>query len=295
MINETILHKLNTDHPLKTEYQIIFLKHLIQELEKNTEEIHDLIFESLAEKVKQETSEFSYKHFLLDDQSNAITIKESNSFVSKGTTGLKLWPAAMALGDLILQNKEKFQGKSVLEIGSGATGFVGMILTKTCDPERVILSDCHESVIQTLTENVNLNFLGKNVEELEKSLIFRQRLKVENKVEFGVVELPWEDIDKSEEELVNLCKPNVLLAADVVYDETIFEALLKCVIKLFDLFPSLTFFLSQTIRNESTFSKFCNLLHINSFEFTEEPLKTQTISNVSLDEIKILRISKLAQ
>lgn len=295
-MNETILHKLNTENSLKIDYQITFLKHVIQELEmNNTEEIHDIIYEQLAVKLKEEKTEFSHKHFLLDEE-NAITLKESNSFIRDGTTGLKLWPAAMALAEFILQNKELFDGNSILELGSGATAFIGMVLIKACQPEKVILSDCHESVIQTMIENVNLNLSTHETEALEKSFIVRQRLKTKNGSELGIVELPWEDVERCEDELVNLCKPNIILASDVVYDDSIFEALMKCMNKLFELFgSSLVFYLSQTIRNEATFEKFCNLLDANDFKMSEESIDGVKISNVSLDEIKILRIMKVVR
>lgn len=290
-MNETILHKLNTEHPLKTDYQIAFLKHVIQELESNnTEEIHDFIYEQLAVKLKDENPEFSYKHFLLNEDTT-IAIKESNSFIRDGTTGLKLWPAAMALSEFILQNTELFDGKSILELGSGATAFVGLVLVKACQPQKVVLSDCHEAVIQTLIENVNLNLSKFELEELEKSCVIRKRLKAKNGPEVSVVELPWEDVDRCEDELVNLCKPNIILAADVVYDDSIFDALMKCINKLFELFgSSLVFYLSQSIRNEATFDKFCNLLHASDFKMSEELLENPKISNVSLDQIKIMKI-----
>ena len=291
-MNETVLHKLNTVNPLKTEYQISFIKHVLYELEKNdTEEIHDVIYEQIAEKLVEEKPEFSFKHFLLDDQDEAITIKESNSFIRDGTTGLKLWPAAMALGDFVQQEKEMFDGKSILEIGSG-NGFVGFVLAKACQPKRIILSDCHESVLENLIENVNLNLPKEETEEMERTLMFRHRLKTKDEVEIGVIELPWEEVDKNEVELRKFCKPNILLASDVVYDDSIFDALMKCVNKLFELFgKSLTFFLSQTIRNEETFIKFCNLLHDNNFSISEEKLKTSIFFNVPSEKIKILRIN----
>jgi protein-lysine N-methyltransferase EEF2KMT len=96
--------------------------------------------------------------------------------------------------------------------------------------------------------------------------------------------------------LVKFCKPNVILAADVIYDDSIFEALMKCITSLFNLFgDSLTFFLSQTIRNQETFDKFCNLLHAADFQITEESSTSNRTSNGPNEEIKILRMSKLVQ
>lgn len=293
-MKETVLNKLNVNHPLKMDYQIAFLKHIIQQLEKhNVEEVHDIIYEQLAMKLKEPKPEFSYKHFLIDDN-KAITIKESNSFIRDGTTGLKLWPAAIALSEFILQNKNFFNDKSVLELGCGATGFVGMVLLRCCQPLKVLNSDCHDSVLKNLIENVNLNLADDDcVEEMEKSLLYSQRLRLRQNVEFAVLNLPWEDVAKHQGELQS-SKLNVILAADVIYDDSIFDALITCISKLFELSnSSLTFILSQTVRNTETFEKFTNLLHTNNFETADLTLHQPTTLNWdSSSQIKILRISK---
>lgn len=295
-MKETVLHKLNLSYPLKTDYQIAFIKHIIQSLEREgCEEIHDLIYEQLAVKLKEEKPDFSYKNFLLhEDDCNAMTIRESNSFIRDGTTGLKLWPASMALAEFIVQNESLFHGKSILELGSGATGFVGMVLIKTCRPKKVYLSDCHESVIETLIENVSLNLSKHKAESLENSLLVRHRLKVLDGPELGVLNLPWENVDKHEDELKSEVKPDVLLAADVVYDDSLFGDLIKCITKLFHLAsPSLVFYLSQTVRNEETFSKFSNLLCQNNLEASDEKLNNAKTFNWDPKSVtKILRISR---
>lgn len=298
LINQTVLHPQNQTFPLKTDYQIAFLKHCIQELEKNnTEEIHDVIYEQLATKLNQENSEeFSFKHYFIDDCKELITIKESNSLIRDGTTGLRLWPASLALAKFIMQNKETFDDKSILELGSGATGFIGLVLMKTCRPKKVLLSDCHDSVLQTLITNVNLNLSNYEVEEMERSLLTLHRVRVKERGELGVLSLPWEEIELHEEEVKQFCQPNVLLAADVVYDDDLFDALISCIKKLFELFGScLKFYLSQQIRNPETFEKFHNLLLKNEFKITEETLDRSEMFNfnVELSNIKILKIAKM--
>lgn len=295
-MKETVMHKLNVNYPVKTDYQIAFIKYIIQSLEREgCEEVHDCVYEQLAVKLKEEKSDFSYKNFLLqEDDSYALTIKESNSFIRDGTTGLKLWPASMALAEFILQNESLFNGKSILELGSGATGFVGMVLVKSCRPERVFLSDCHDSVIETLIENVSLNLVKLNAKPLGKSLLVRHRLKVPDGPELGVLNLPWEHVDKHEEELKQDLKPDVLLAADVVYDDTIFGDLIKCITTMFHLAsPSLVLYLSQTVRKEETFNKFSELLSQNNLKAYEENLSNSKTFNWDQKSVtKILRISR---
>lgn len=293
----TVLHELNILYPLKTEYQIAFLKRLINELEENgADEIHDSIYEQLAIKLNEEKGEFSYKHFQIQPDTKAITVKESNSFIRDGTTGLKLWPAAISLAEFILQNPEKFNEKSILELGSGAQGFVGLTTIRTCNPAKVYLSDCHEKVLEHLIENVNLNLKQDNpeIDFQAKSVLVREKLRTRNGTEAGIFNLPWEEIETLESELKSLIIPDTLLAADVVYDDTIFDALFKCINSCFKIAgPSLQFFLSQTIRSKETFEKFCNLLHHHNFVFHEERLENEKIlHNDSTSEIKILRITR---
>lgn len=60
------------------------------------------------------------------------------------------------LSEWILQSKGLFEQKRVLELGSGI-GLSGLIVSKECSPESVYLTDCHESVLDLLCENVKLN------------------------------------------------------------------------------------------------------------------------------------------
>lgn len=121
-INKTIFSERNLKYPLRKDYQIAFVKHIIQQLDKNgVEEIHDKFYEFLTEKIKEADVDFSYKHLKIADEVY-ITCKESNSFIRDGTTGLKLWPACVTLSNYIIQNSHLFNGKSILELGSGCTG-----------------------------------------------------------------------------------------------------------------------------------------------------------------------------
>lgn len=296
LIESTILHERNLKYPLRKDYQIAFIKHIIQQLESNgVAEIHDKFYETLAEKIKETDSEFSYKHFNIIG-SEFISIKESNSFIRDGTTGLKLWPAAVTLTNYIINNSDEFNDKSILELGSGSTGLVGLALLKSSKCKQIFLSDCHDTVVNNLIENINLNLEKCKVENLETSLLIRQHSYVNNSCEMGILNLPWEDIIDNQKELLEKCRINMILAADIVYDSSIFEALVSCLKILFKIYydSSLQFILSQTIRNLETFNEFCELLKANSFDVDEISIENVEwkipFANEPLNDVKMYRI-----
>ncbi|CAG9807264.1 unnamed protein product [Chironomus riparius] len=296
LIRATILHERNVKYPLRNDYQKIFIKHIIQQLESNeVSDIHDKFYEILAEKISECDSEFSYKHFNVVEN-EFISIKESNSFIRDGTTGLKLWPAAVTLSNYIFNNPDIFNDKSILEIGSGCSGLVGLALLKSSRCKQVFLSDCHDTVVNKLIENINLNLEGYNIENLESSLLIRQHSYVNNSCEMGILNLAWEDIIENQKELMRKCKINMILAADIVYDSSIFKALVSCLKVLFNLYcdSSLQFVLSQTIRNQETFNEFCKLLKVNSFDVTEISIdnleRKIPFANEPLNDVKMYRI-----
>lgn len=290
----TVLHELNQKYPLKVDYQVTFLKNLIRELEeRKIDEIHDLIYEQLASKLDLSKEDFSYKHIIVRDE-HPVTVKESTSFIRDGTTGLVLWPAAIALTDFILQNSDEFRNKSILELGSGASSFVGVSLAKHCAPRRVFMSDCHESVIKTLIENVKLNFKDAKTIDDGRTVNIAERITTRDKVELGIVNLPWEDVNSCTEDLLSF-QPDILLAADVVYDDTIFDALIGCLREVFKLFRNIEFYLSQTIRNEETFNKFYQLLLQNGFVIENLKVSRKILGyliNEDSESIKILKIKQ---
>lgn len=300
------MNEKNQKYPLKISYQVTFIKHLIKKLEEaGINEILDGFYENLTALLKCDDDDFSFKHFLIKED-NYVTFKESNSFIRDGTTGLKVWPAAIKLCKFILMNQEYFNDKSILELGSGASGFVGLTLVKATSPRNIFLSDCHDVVINNLIENVKLNL--KNCEPLEVSILNRHHVKINNSINFGVLCLPWEEIDYHKNELMSLFNNqiHIILAADVIYDDKIFTPLLQCLNAIFNecnnVTHSLELILSQTIRNEDTFHKFCKLLSENSFVISQIQLDNDD-NNVMFpcdalsllkdeENVKILKIKK---
>nr|CAD7264743.1 unnamed protein product [Timema shepardi] len=98
-----------------------------------------------------------YKHYLLSNyEADLITLKESCSLVSQGTTGLCSWQAAQALAEWCVTHRLMLAHKEILELGSGA-GLTGLTVSLCCRPRSFHFSDCHPAVLQLLCHNVALN------------------------------------------------------------------------------------------------------------------------------------------
>lgn len=88
-------------------------------------------------------------------------MRESTNLISKGTTGLRTWPAALFFAEYLLnpQMKNVLDGKRILELGSGI-GFLGIFLQKIYKDISFIFSDCNEEVLENIEENFKINFSG---------------------------------------------------------------------------------------------------------------------------------------
>lgn len=142
----------------------------------------------------------------------------------------------MVLAEWCIKNKSIFQNKSILELGAGV-GLAGITVNLKCQPSRVYLTDCHESVLAILKKNVQLNFA-------ESSKV-------------SVLNLPWELIDA--ENCQSFGKIDVVIAADVVYDSQLFHPLVDA-IKCLCSSAAQEVYLACTERNKSTLDDFLEVL-----------------------------------
>ena len=117
------------------------------------------------------------------------------------------------------------------------------------------MSDCHSSVLDLLTENIQLN-LPEDVEILESSDLIHKHFQLE-KMEIAIMNLPWEDAQENKGKIKEVCSPDFVIAADLVYDDSLFDNLLSCLDVIFEITDykcEAIFFC--TIRNLETFNIF---------------------------------------
>jgi protein-lysine N-methyltransferase EEF2KMT len=257
-------------YPVKRKYHISFLKRFINELEKSCDEIFDKFYELLCDLIKQEAADdqksnqepiYSFRHFTLEFPEKIITIKENGALISNGTTGLKIWDAAIALSEFILNNKQLLEDKNILELGSGS-GLLGLVAAKETNVKKCYVSDCHDEVLKLLKENLKINYPGR--QEIDPSAnkteddTVQCSLIDENECEIGVLKLPWEECEQRN--LFEIIEPDILLAADIVYDNSVFIPLIETMNLIFSKNDKLLFILSCTVRNIDTLTSFLELL-----------------------------------
>ncbi|XP_062562709.1 protein-lysine N-methyltransferase EEF2KMT [Armigeres subalbatus] len=269
LLNETVNNSLVVQYPLRTGYQVAFLKHIIHHLNKMNVEQHDQLYERycglLSQSGMEDQAGFSYKHYELPGN-GVITLKESSALISEGTTGLCSWQASKALCEFITNNLEDFHGKNILELGSGV-GLSGIFMAKYCEPSMIVLSDCHSSVVSTLKQNVELNFPKGTKVETDNPLI---NCLVDNGDSIvAVMDLDWSYINASN--INQLIEPDVLVGADIVYDQALFQPLLTAINYVFALTNNkCKFVLSCTERNQDTLNDFLEMLVTAKFRINEE-------------------------
>ncbi|KFQ35472.1 Protein FAM86A, partial [Mesitornis unicolor] len=192
----------------------------------------------------------------LQPMGEAVTLSESVAIISGGTTGLVTWDAALHLAEWAIQNSAVFRHRTVLELGSGI-GFTGIAICKTCNPKTYIFSDCHPCVLKRLTENIRLNGFEPVTHPIQAESQGQEAEATNHQhPNLVVAELDWGSV--TEKQLLDL-QPEVVIAADVVYDPEIILALIGMLRKLSmftaDRKPP-EVYIASSIRNPDTYHLF---------------------------------------
>ncbi|XP_018335854.1 protein-lysine N-methyltransferase EEF2KMT [Agrilus planipennis] len=265
LTNNTVNNSILIKYPIKASYQTAFLKFIINNLEKKKTEIHDCVYEALGRTMALPVpSAYHFKHFIFQNL-DPIIIQESTNIISSGTTGLSVWEASVVLSEWCIANRERLKGKSILELGSGL-GLTGITISRFCNPKIIRFSDCHQQVFDILSRNIKLNLENtlstSDMSKSESPVI--QKFVSDNQI-VEVLKLFWEEIDE------NFCKSkeiDYVLAADVVYDSSIFPVLINA-LKLLIYYCNVTVIFACTQRNPETLESFLKTVVDNSLSLTK--------------------------
>lgn len=237
ILKKTCLHPVCHKTPPSVKYRRLFLSELIKRYESTASEPLDELYDALAEVLGAAEETACYKTYFLPS-GEPVSLEENVAMISEGTTGLVTWEAALYLAEWALENTHIFTGRTVLELGSGA-GLTGVAVCHACKPKKYIFTDCHQSVLQRLQNNVQHN--GLNEED-------------GTSVSVCVGELDWEH---ARDEELQRFGAQTIIAADVVYDPEIVVCLVRLLAKLLKIQkkpPEV--YISSTIRNPGTYTCF---------------------------------------
>uniref|UniRef100_A0A8D0HEM5 FAM86 N-terminal domain-containing protein n=1 Tax=Sphenodon punctatus TaxID=8508 RepID=A0A8D0HEM5_SPHPU len=254
----TVFHPLCMQYPPSVNYRRCFLSELIKKHESTPTEPLDELYEALADILNKEGSTHCYKSYLLPS-GDAITLSESVAIISRGTTGLVTWDAALYLAEWAIECSTVFANRTILELGSGI-GLTGIAICKVCKPKEYIFSDYHQCVLQQLMENINLNGFLYKPEAMNHGIVHSENQKAELKGKQGpnitIAELDWDSVTK---EKLSELQADIVIAADVVYDPEITLSLIGVLQKLSscktDGKPP-EVYIAFTIRNPDTYHQF---------------------------------------
>ncbi|EPQ60316.1 hypothetical protein GLOTRDRAFT_31765, partial [Gloeophyllum trabeum ATCC 11539] len=174
-------------------------------------------------------------------------------FVERGTTGLRTWPASLALAEYVLAHKDTVSGKHVLELGSGA-GFLGIILASiqvlhNNRSSSLHLSDVNEEVLSRCRENVALPC---NISSRHGNVHYHA--------------LDWSNsrdpvLRPSLKELLADTGAELILGADLVFDPDLTPSLVETIDlalqgRAGSVVPAATAIIALTVRSERTYEAF---------------------------------------
>merc|ERR1711991_1230149 len=103
----------------------------------------------------QETERTVFQTYELDD-GTLVPIRQKVDFSDVGEA---MWPASVAMAELLLAAPDWVRGKRVVELGCGV-GFTGIVLGKRGRCKSLVLTDYSEGGLALLGENLLLNELS---------------------------------------------------------------------------------------------------------------------------------------
>ncbi|KAJ4877112.1 putative methyltransferase family protein [Raphanus sativus] len=155
------------------------------------------------------TTTISQHDFYGDDGGDSETsISVSVIENMKEEYGLFVWPCSVILAEYVWQERSRFRGSSVLELGAG-TSLPGLVAAKVGANVTLTDDSSKTEVLENMTRVCELNNLNCNVMGLT----------------WGVWDATIFDL-----------RPNIILGADVLYDSSAFD----------DLFATVSFLLQNS-------------------------------------------------
>jgi predicted nicotinamide N-methyase len=214
-------------------YTTSILRLVIRKLESENAELQDTLVELYTSLMVRSPAQHSYIpqssaeqavdiHYLFSEN-DALTLSECPDLLAAhGTTGFRTWPAALALGEYLLDNRSFVRGKRLLELGAG-TGFLSLLCARTGSAQ----VHCTDGSVQML-DLIQRNAQRNNIEQEASLLQFGTGSEIE--------QLPVD----------------IILGADITYEAAIVIDLASTLSALLRASPAAEALIAATVRQETT-------------------------------------------
>ncbi|XGW16954.1 hypothetical protein V3C99_001969 [Haemonchus contortus] len=244
-VKSVLCNELLERYPIRKSYRRNLLKLLITELERLSMDVSDELYTIYAS-CMVDTMEWCYRIFLTSDLAELlVVIRESTQQLCHGTTGLSLWQASCDLANFLCQFENLLCTK-VLELGAGC-GLTGIAIARTFHNCNVTLSDYDSKVLKQLEFNVQ-----ENLDETCSSI--------------EVLNIDWTSFDITQ---LN-SEPDVVIAADVVYDSLILPALCGVLKSCLQTSRKSRAYVASTLRDPLTLATFRKNIDIHGLRIKDE-------------------------
>lgn len=206
-------------------------KGIVKDSDDSDEEVTEQQAESIVDKSSLDVLQRVRDHYAVKERDEIFEFKFGDiQFRLAGvkrelgqtlsSTGLTLWRAAEHLSQFCFDHADAFRGKTILELGAGI-GVVSILLDRL-GAKHVVASDGDEETVELLEKNIHA--VKSNV---EPALLYWGRHQ----------EFQSKHVDKFD----------VLIAADVIYEDEQVLPLVECAVGL--MRPDSVFYLAYARRN----------------------------------------------
>ncbi|KAI0684765.1 putative methyltransferase-domain-containing protein [Cytidiella melzeri] len=257
-LSRLLLNPHFIEYPPSSEYQRVFWKWAVSNLEKmpqfDDDGIDERLYEHSISLLQPQTlgtrppapSFFTYI-WHSDTGYEFGTLMESRTTIECGTTGMKTWRASLLLAQYLIRHPQLVRGKSVLELGCGV-GFLGLVLATLQQPTvhrgRIMLTDVHPHVLRRCESNLVLPCSTSS----QHPLIHTEELDWADALRDSRLPMIHRVLQKASAELI--------IGADVVFDPSIIPALVGTLKMALAGDATKSALIALTVRNESTIAEF---------------------------------------
>ncbi|KAL6728144.1 hypothetical protein Aduo_009947 [Ancylostoma duodenale] len=244
-VNSVLCSDMLEKYPVRKSYRRKLLKELIDMMDRSGIEILDELYTACAS-CMLDSAEYSFRIFLTQNLDEVLVVlRESNQQLCYGTTGLSLWQASCDLANFLCCFTN-MSNKNVLELGAGC-GLTGIAIARTFSGCSVTLSDYDPKVLSQLEFNV-----GENVDKACSQI--------------KVLNVDWTTFRM--DQLDNI--PDIVIAADVVYDCSILPALCGVLRMCLSAKQGCCAYIASTLRDPLTLKAFRDKLDESGLRINDE-------------------------